>query len=130
MDFYNEYVLKKKDYFFFSLTSIEYNGYEKVIGIGIMGNVHISEEVEKELKKGNDVQKSKQKHTRWCTSWYGRFIRNVYWTFKSHIYCILPRHWRNYPWHLRGSHGSHLFITLDVPSRKALTHCYVNVLWF
>jgi hypothetical protein len=53
-------VVKKKDYFFFSLTSIEYNGYEKVIGIGIMGNVHISEEVEKELKKGNDVQKSKQ----------------------------------------------------------------------
>jgi hypothetical protein len=53
-------VVKKKDYFFFSLTSIEYNGNQKVIGIGILGNVHISEEVEKELKKGNYVQKLKQ----------------------------------------------------------------------
>jgi hypothetical protein len=53
-------VVKKKDYFFFSLTSVEYNGYNKVIGIGIMGNVHISEEVEKELKKGNYAQKFKQ----------------------------------------------------------------------
>ena len=53
-------VVKKKDYFFFSLTSVEYNGNEKVIGIGILGNVHISEEVEKELKKSNYVQKLKQ----------------------------------------------------------------------
>ena len=53
-------VVKKKDYFFFSLTSVEYNGYNKVIGIGIMGKVHISEEVEKELKKGNYAQKFKQ----------------------------------------------------------------------
>ena len=50
-------VVKRKDYFFFSLTSVEYNGYNKVIGIGILGNVHISEEVEKELKKGNYAQK-------------------------------------------------------------------------
>lgn len=50
-------VVKRKDYFFFSLTSVEYNGYNKVIGIGILGNVHISKEVEKELKKGNYAQK-------------------------------------------------------------------------
>jgi hypothetical protein len=53
-------VVKRKDYFFFSLTSVEYNGYEKVIGIGIGGYVHISEEVEKELKKGNYAEKLKQ----------------------------------------------------------------------
>lgn len=53
-------VVKRKDYFFFSLTSVEYNGYDKVIGIGILGNVHISEEVEKELKKGNYAEKLKQ----------------------------------------------------------------------
>jgi len=53
-------IVKRKDYFFFSLTSVEYNGYNKVIGIGIMGNVYISEEIEKELNKEKYVQKLKQ----------------------------------------------------------------------
>jgi hypothetical protein len=53
-------IVKRKDYFFFSLTSVEYNGYNKVIGIGIIGNVYISEEVEKEFNKEKYVQKLKQ----------------------------------------------------------------------
>lgn len=50
-------VIKRKDYFFFSLTTFEFNGNEKIIGIGIFGEVYISNEIEKELN--NYVNKVK-----------------------------------------------------------------------
>jgi hypothetical protein len=50
-------VIKRKDYFFFSLTTFEFNGNEKIIGIGIFGEVFISNEIEKELN--NYVKKVK-----------------------------------------------------------------------
>ncbi|MEI6088305.1 MAG: hypothetical protein WCR66_11985 [Bacteroidota bacterium] len=51
-------VVRRKDYFFFSLTSVEYNGNNKIIGIGILGKVFISDEVDKELNKGTEKVKS------------------------------------------------------------------------
>ena len=52
----NEYI-KRKDYFFFSLTTIEFKGNEKIIGVGLFGNVFISDELENELNK--DINKIK-----------------------------------------------------------------------
>lgn len=50
-------VIKRKDYFFFSLTSFEYNGENRIIGIGVLGNVFISNDVEQELRRKGDLIK-------------------------------------------------------------------------
>ncbi|MBP6054308.1 MAG: DUF4359 domain-containing protein [Cytophagaceae bacterium] len=34
----------RKDYFLFSLTNVDFNGESRVIGIGLLGNVKISDE--------------------------------------------------------------------------------------
>jgi len=49
--------VKRKDYFFFSLTIFEFNGNETTIGVGLLGNVFISDEFEKELN--NKINKIK-----------------------------------------------------------------------
>jgi len=48
--------IKRKDYFFFSLTTFEFNGNETTIGVGLLGNVFITDELEKELN--NDTYRS------------------------------------------------------------------------
>lgn len=51
-------VVRRKDYFFFSLTSVEFNGNNQIIGLGILGNVFISDEVDKALKDGAEKLKT------------------------------------------------------------------------
>ncbi len=40
------------NYLFFSLTKVPHEGEEKIIGIGIFGNVFITQELEKALEEG------------------------------------------------------------------------------
>ena len=51
-------IVRRKDYFFFSLTSVEFDGKNKIIGFGVLGKVIISDEVDKELKNEKDKLKS------------------------------------------------------------------------
>ena len=51
-------VVRRKDYFFFSLTSIEFEGNNKIIGLGILGKVFITDQVDYELNKGTQKVKS------------------------------------------------------------------------
>jgi hypothetical protein len=51
-----EYV-KRKDYLFFSLTTVEINSEPKIVGIGLLGNVFISEKVDQEVSNGKDALK-------------------------------------------------------------------------
>lgn len=43
--------ISRKNYLLFSLTSLSYDGKDQIIGIGILGNVFISDKVEQELDK-------------------------------------------------------------------------------
>ena len=45
VDNLTEYVVSRRNYVFFSTTIVSILGKEKVIGIGILGNVFISEDV-------------------------------------------------------------------------------------
>jgi hypothetical protein len=51
-----EYV-KRKDYLLFSLTTVEINNEPKIVGIGLLGNVFISEKVDDEVRNGKDAMK-------------------------------------------------------------------------
>ena len=51
-------VVKRKDYFIFSITSLEFNGHKKIIGVGLLGNVFISNEVDHDLKEGTEKVKT------------------------------------------------------------------------
>lgn len=47
-------VIKRKDFLLFSLTSFEFNGINKIIGVGILGHVFISDKVDQELENSKD----------------------------------------------------------------------------
>ncbi len=49
--------VKRKDYLFFSLTTVEINNDPKIVGIGILGNVFISEKVDDEVRNGKNTLK-------------------------------------------------------------------------
>ena len=42
--------IQRKNFYLFSLTSFEFNGNEKIIGLGILGKVFISDEVDEKFK--------------------------------------------------------------------------------
>jgi Domain of unknown function (DUF4359) len=42
--------IERKNFYLFSLTSFEFNGNEKIIGLGILGKVFISDEVDEKFK--------------------------------------------------------------------------------
>ena len=44
-------VVKRKDYFFFSLTSIEFNGNNSNVGIGILGQVWFFDEINDQIEQ-------------------------------------------------------------------------------
>ncbi len=46
-----ESYVTRKDYFIFSLTYVDFNGQSSVVGLGVLGNVIISEEFTKALKQ-------------------------------------------------------------------------------
>ena len=47
-------VIHRDDYFLFSLTRFEFKGETAVIGLGILGKVYISDEVDKRFKKAKE----------------------------------------------------------------------------
>lgn len=53
-----EELVERKNFLFFSLTTVEYQGDEKIIGLGIFGNVFISDDVERGLEDMKDRLKS------------------------------------------------------------------------
>ncbi len=53
-----ESYVTRKDYFLFSLTNIDFNGETRVIGVGLLGKVKISDEfmdvIKQTIQKGNE----------------------------------------------------------------------------
>ena len=49
-----ENAVQRKNYLFFSLTSFEINGDEKIIGFGILGNVFITNHVDQKFNEARD----------------------------------------------------------------------------
>lgn len=47
-------VIHREDYFLFSLTRFEFKGETTIIGLGILGKVYISDEVDKQFKKAKE----------------------------------------------------------------------------
>jgi hypothetical protein len=51
-------VITRKDFLFFSLTNFEFDGVSEIIGVGVLGNVYISDSVITELNKEKDKIKT------------------------------------------------------------------------
>lgn len=77
--------VSRKNYILFSLTNVEYNGEDKIIGLGILGNVFLSDEIEtifqkdEEKKVQNEENISQERNTEldYIKSYNGKYASDV-----------------------------------------------------
>lgn len=52
VDMFLDNVISSDNFIFFSLTKITWEGKDKVVGVGVFGNVFLSEKIEKTINEG------------------------------------------------------------------------------